>query len=191
MNARIFAVYPYLERYKGITIFGYSSKSVPGLEIVGLGKFGRIFKEKIVYISKLYQVQVPIKRYVLCVENYHADVGSEKQQIEWLELPLLVLYWQLVGRFSLRGIENCFCSGKVRAGGVIQALSLSEDFISKLDIKLTNEGRKLRYLSPTEEISSQNILPISLVQLMAPIPVISGEDTFACKSGRGIDVHNI
>jgi hypothetical protein len=30
-----------------ITLFGYSSKSIPGLEINGLGKFGKSIKEKL------------------------------------------------------------------------------------------------------------------------------------------------
>ena len=48
MESRILAVIPAKVSYQRWSIFAYSSKGLPGLEIVGLGKNARFFKEKLI-----------------------------------------------------------------------------------------------------------------------------------------------
>ena len=54
-----------------VTLFGYSSKSIPGLEINGLGKYGKAIKEKIIFVTRTRGLQIPIKRFVLNVELFY------------------------------------------------------------------------------------------------------------------------
>lgn len=76
-----------------VTLFGYSTKSVPGLEINGLGKYGKFIKEKIVFITRSRGLQIPLKRFVLNVE-ISDDLGDlESSSVKWLEYPLLLHYW--------------------------------------------------------------------------------------------------
>jgi len=100
------------------SIFGYSSKSVPGLEINGIGKFGKAIKEKIVYITRDRQLQIPLKRYVINVElpdTVNEDLTSEK--VKWLELGILFQYWQLAGVIPEQ--KNILAVGSVTPSGVV------------------------------------------------------------------------
>lgn len=69
MNTRIIAMYPCKGKFCTVEIFGYSTRGLPGLEIVGLGGSGRQLKEKLIYITRLQKVGLPLNRYVLCVEK--------------------------------------------------------------------------------------------------------------------------
>ena len=143
MNDQILGIYSFGSRYKTSPIFGYASKGLPGLEIIGLDKKSKIIKEKLIYLGRHYRVKVPLKRYVLCVEDY----CFESEESRWLELPLLVLYWKLAGILPIKKLENCFCGGKISSIGLVQVVSLDENFLDALDKKLEREQRKLNYLA--------------------------------------------
>ena len=143
MNDRILGIYSFGGRYKISSIFGYATKGLPGLEIIGLDRKSRVIKEKLVYMGRYYKVKVPIRRYVLCVEDY----CFESEESRWLELPLLVLYWKLAGILPIKKLENCFCGGKISSMGIAQIMSLEEEFLDELDEKLGRKGKKLNYLA--------------------------------------------
>ena len=102
---------------KLVTLFGYSTKSVPGLEINGLGKYGKAIKEKIVFITRSRQLQIPLKRFVLNAEITD-DLGDlESSSVKWLEYPLLLHYWFLAGLLPISKLDNCLAVGSLTPNG--------------------------------------------------------------------------
>ena len=100
-----------------VTLFGYATKSVPGLEINGLGKYGKAIKEKIIYITRSRQLKIPLKRFVLNVEITD-DLGDlESVSVKWLEYPLLLHYWFLAGLLPITKLDNCFALGSLTPNG--------------------------------------------------------------------------
>ncbi len=102
-----------------ITLFGYATKSVPGLEINGIGKYGKSIKEKIVFITRSRGLQIPLKRFVLNVETSD-DLGDlEGSSIRWIEYPLLVHYWFLAGILPITKLDNCLALGSLTPSGAV------------------------------------------------------------------------
>ena len=103
-----------------ITLFGYATKSVPGLEINGIGKYGKSIKEKIVFVTRTRQLQIPLKRFVLNVEMTD-DLGDlETNSVKWLEYPLLLHYWFLAGLLPISKLDNCFAVGSLTPSGTVE-----------------------------------------------------------------------
>lgn len=103
-----------------ITLFGYATKSVPGLEINGLGKYGKAIKEKIVFVTRSRGLQIPLKRFVL-----NAEIGDELGELEgasvrWLEYPLLLHYWFLAGLLPISKLDNCLAVGSLNPSGLVE-----------------------------------------------------------------------
>ena len=161
MNDRILGIYSFGQKYKACSVFGYASKGLPGLEIVGLDRNSKVIKEKLIYLGRHYQVRLPLKRYVLCVDDY----CFESEESRWLELPLLILYWKLAGILPIKKLENCFCGGKISTMGAVQIIPLGGHFLDVLDAKLGQEGRVLNYLSAGDFKNRKNIRLIPLREL--------------------------
>jgi hypothetical protein len=102
-----------------VTLFGYATKSVPGLEINGLGKYGKAIKEKIVFVTRSRQLQIPLKRFVLNAEITD-DLGDlESASVKWLEYPLLLHYWFLAGLLPISKLDNCLAIGSLTPSGEV------------------------------------------------------------------------
>lgn len=141
-----------------ITLFGYATKSIPGLEINGIGKYGRTIKEKIVFITKTRGLQIPLKRFVLNVE-LSDDLGDlESSSVRWLEYPLLLHYWFLAGLLPISKLDNCLAVGSLTPSGIV------EEPISNLIVDLCDENN-LHLISSTGDVNS-------------PRGVIDGKDLF-------------
>lgn len=141
-----------------ITLFGYSTKSVPGLEINGLGKYGRAIKEKIVFVTRTRQLQIPLKRFVLNVEIGDELGDLESNSVKWLEYPLLLHYWYLAGLLPISKLDNCLAVGSLSPSGLVEE-PLNDDVINLC------EELKLHLISST-------------VGLESPSGVIDGNDLF-------------
>lgn len=103
-----------------VTLFGYATKSVPGLEINGLGKYGKSIKEKIVFVTRTRGLQIPLKRFVLNAEITD-DLGDlESGSVKWLEYPLLLHYWYLAGLLPISKLDNCLAVGSLTPSGTIE-----------------------------------------------------------------------
>lgn len=100
-----------------VTLFGYATKSVPGLEINGLGKYGKAIKEKIVFVTRTRQLQIPLKRFVLNVEISDELGDLESSSVKWLEYPLLLHYWFLAGLLPISKLDNCLAVGSLTPNG--------------------------------------------------------------------------
>lgn len=141
-----------------ITLFGYATKSVPGLEINGLGKYGKAIKEKIVFVTRVRGLQVPLKRFVLNAEITD-DLGDlESTSVKWLEYPLLIHYWYLAGFLPISKIDNCLAVGSLTPSGLVEE-PMNESVMSLCD------RFGLRLICSSESIAG-------------PRPVINGRDLF-------------
>ncbi len=103
-----------------ISLFGYSTKSVPGLEINGLGKYGRAIREKVVFITRSRSLPIPLKRFVLNVEISDELGDLEGASVRWLEYPLLLHYWFLAGLLPISTLDNCLALGALNPSGVVE-----------------------------------------------------------------------
>jgi hypothetical protein len=96
-----------------VDIYGYSSRSVPGLDIIGLGGRGKLIREKINFITNRYvPKKKSLKKYVISVE---ADYPEEKLKVNSndLEFPILILYWAMAAIIPIKNLDRCWASGKV------------------------------------------------------------------------------
>ena len=113
-------------------LFGYSSKSLPGIEIVGLGSKGKAIKEKIIYLNKKFKIKAPANRYVMCVEeSYVASLKDDDYR--WLELPFLLMYWSMAKVIPIANLSNCLCGGKVSSRGRIESTPTSLHSLDELN----------------------------------------------------------
>lgn len=126
---------PLDRQYIGVHVFGYATKGLPGLEVVGLGKYSRNIKEKLIYLTRLEEMVLPKRRYVLCVEQDEEVKGLREDHLRWLELPLLLLYWTLAETLHIHQLRNCFCAGKVRLDGSLAPQKFPEGFLTSLESK--------------------------------------------------------
>lgn len=145
-------------------IYGYSSKGVPGLEIVGLGAKGKAIKEKFVFLSKKYNLKISPKRYVLCIDDNMVlgSLTSKDELYRWLELPLLILYWSMAGVLPIQNLRDCLCAGRISTRGKIEPFRFDETsaaFLDRLDsmrlkviTSYTQELSGLTYFIPLDEI---------------------------------------
>ena len=109
--------YSFSKRDAGvITLFGYATKSLPGLEINVLGKYGKTLKEKIIFLTRSRQLAVPLKRFVISTEY---DVEPDPELLRWLDVPVLLLYWYLAGLLPMGRLDNCMAVGHITPSGVL------------------------------------------------------------------------
>lgn len=149
MNMRTKSLYPYAGQYCPVDIFGYSSNGIPGIEIVGVGKYARSMKEKFIYLSREKKLKFPLKRFVLCVEGEVEGKKFKEEEYRYLELPLLMMLWSLTGHLPLQALEDCFAAGKISVEGEVTALILSEsEQIGLWDLFKLNETQSLKVIAP-------------------------------------------
>lgn len=137
-----------------IRVFGYTSNGLPGLEIIGLGNYSRLIKEKIVFLLRSQSIKVPLGRYVIGVESSKA---LKPESSQFLELPILLLYLALSKNISVVGMNRCLCGGYVGSSGVIKELDYSQ-FISELSAQYTLLSSRAFGESEYQTISLRNIL---------------------------------
>lgn len=124
---RLKALYPIGRDWGTMEVYGYCSKGLPGLEIVGMGTLGRSIKEKLIFLSRQFGVKIPLKRYVLCID-LPIELKKDKaaDDCRWLELPLLILFWTLSAILELENLDDCLALGKVQVNGTILCPDLVE-----------------------------------------------------------------
>lgn len=103
-----------------LSLFGYSTKGLPGLEIHGLKKSGRLIKEKIIYLTRKRQMKAPLLRYCLCLDSKDSiDEIPSKEMIN-LEIPFLLMFWHLAGFIPISKLDDCRVSGTFDIKGKFQ-----------------------------------------------------------------------
>jgi hypothetical protein len=164
MEIKINALIPRQNHFHWLNIFGYTSRSQPGLEISGIGIKGRSIKEKLIFLSKKRKLKFPLNRFVLCVEG---SDGFEKAELEYLELPLLLAFWSMAGFIPIKRLDNCFCSARLGLEGEIFCLDLAQAHWNKINDALVHRKKKAIYLGEAIPIVSGHIdliCPLTLLE---------------------------
>lgn len=143
-----------------VTLFGYSNQGIPGVEIIGLGNTGRLIKEKFIYLSKIRKLNIPSRRYVLCYESSLGEKKLTPEVIQWLELPLLILFWSLAEQIPILRLDDCLSSGRVLANGEIYFRDMEKAYQT-----IQNEKAKMIYLGHEENMIDCRELFSSIPQL--------------------------
>jgi len=151
-----------------LTLFGYASKSVPGLEINGLGKYGKTLKEKIIFITRSRQLPIPLKRFVISTEY---DMETDPNVLRWLDLPVLLLYWYLAGHIRMGRLDNCLAVGNISPSG---------DILGRSDIELARLAREMNLLLLGPSIPDALIPQIDPQELLGHIPELSFRSEVRC-----------
>ena len=99
-----------------IRVFGYTSNGLPGLEIIGLGNYSKLIKEKIVFLLRSQSLKVPLARYVIGVET---NRFLKPESSQFLELPIMLLYLVLSNNISMVGLDRCLCGGHLSSNRMI------------------------------------------------------------------------
>ncbi len=122
---RMNSLYPFQGQLESVDLFGYATKGVPGIEIIGLGKNGRNIKEKFIFLTKERGIKFPPMRFVLCVEGEFEGKKFKHEEFRYLELPLLLMLWKLSDVLPIYDLNDCFASGKLSIQGEVDYLPLS------------------------------------------------------------------
>jgi len=135
MNSSLFSYYLGPNgQYQLVSLFGYRSNSVPGLNILGPTNWCRSLREKIIYLSRTRKLALPLNKYVLVIEDYEQ---LDAEVLPNLELPLMILYWNLAGILPLYSLDDCLLSGQVSSHGEIKIpipnLGELQNLTSKMD----------------------------------------------------------
>lgn len=126
--------YAFSKRDAGtVSLFGYATKSLPGLEISGLGKYGRTLKEKVIFLTRSRQLPVPLKRFVISAEF---ELEQDPEILRWLDLPVLLLYWYLAGLIPMGRLDNCLAVGHITPGGLLMGRTSPELVLAARNEKL-------------------------------------------------------
>jgi hypothetical protein len=140
MEARINVYLPLKPHYLILPIFGYSSKGLPALEIKGPKKNVDVIREKIIYLVRAFKIPIPNRRFVLVLDhlNINEHFGkinlahpSFSQQLLYLELPFLILFFQLAGVINIHHLEQCLIGGQFNLAGRVFCLNLTSEFLAQ------------------------------------------------------------
>lgn len=164
METQIQSFYRSPQGLKFVSLFGYATKGVPGLEISGVGKLSKNMREKITFLSRSRRLPIPLRRYVLCVDvNEIAD--CDKESLKWLEFPMLLLYWHMAGLVPISKLSDCLCSGWVKTNGEIIQMNTPRNFSKLVQEQFQTSGIKdLKIIDqPRYEESSLWLIESSLL----------------------------
>jgi len=139
VQSYISSYFHHLNTFKIVKIFGYCSRGVPGIEIVGFSGKNKILKEKVIYISKRYNIKIPHKKYVLCLDSSNS-FGISQDSFRKFELPLIILFWKLSKNVEISMLEKCISIGSFNPTGKLesQVISRKEALIGKDSIWIGN-----------------------------------------------------
>ncbi len=167
MGTSLYGVIPVGKRLKIVEIFGYSTKGIPGLEIVGLKNLARPIREKFVYLGKTKEVTCPLRRYVLCVESALDSDKFTEDELRYLEFPLLLLYWSLAGIVQIGNLSDCFASGRIDPQGVMSPYEFSSEALHWLAAK--GARSPLRLLAPAAMEVPEGLYKLPIEEVMEPL----------------------
>ena len=122
-----------------------------------MGKNSRQLKEKLIYLSRQQPEGLPLARFVLCLDENEETIKLKENQLRWLELPFLILFWSLAGLLPLEQLENCYSSGTIGVSGEIFLRDPCLEQISK---------KQLIYIGHATEKTPRHWFHISLDEIL-------------------------
>ncbi|OFZ24320.1 MAG: hypothetical protein A2381_04810 [Bdellovibrionales bacterium RIFOXYB1_FULL_37_110] len=164
MDARISAYYPCINNVKTVPVFGYATKGIPGLEIIGLGKYGKNIKEKFVYLARKEKIKIPLKRYVVCIEGDLEDIDHILLNNRWFELPIFIVYWSMAELLPIKKLDNCLCAGKIDITGKI----INADYSGGINW-LFDDDHSYKLIAPQNSFVALDIPIIPLEEILRNI----------------------
>ena len=126
LNVKIKSLLINQSQLMGVDIYGISSRGIPGLEINGLGKRGKLLKEKINFITTRYLVtKKNVKRFVISIESSCAEEKIREKGLD-LEVPIIILYWTLLGVLPLKNLDECLALGRISVDFIVSSPNFDE-----------------------------------------------------------------
>ena len=162
MELRLKTFYPSSSGLQLVDIFGYTTRGMPSLELHGSWQMAKLFKEKILFLTKSRKMLLPPRRYILCMDMDQGRCDTESMRD--FELPFLILFWSLGEILPIRRLEDCVCAGRIYINGLIQPKKLNQEYIQFL----INCKEKFKFIGEAENISP-SIPLISLNSLMKEV----------------------
>ena len=115
-----------------VDIYGYATRSIPGVDIVGLGSRGKLIREKINFITNQFRnKKSAAKRFVISVESELPEEKLKNLSSD-LEFPILILYWSMATIIPLKNLEKCWATGSVNVDFEIKSPLLSNFYTNEL-----------------------------------------------------------
>lgn len=170
MQARINSYLVTSNGAKIVTIFGYSTRGLPSLEVHGIGKLGKGMKEKMIYLTRTRELQLPRRRYVICLDIDELTGDERWFELKSLEFPILLLYWFLGGIIPVSRLDDCITQGRVNARGEIFQSTLEQELKEELSAgALTLDPLDLKAI--VAKHTSEHFLPqIDTEELLMNVP---------------------
>ncbi len=141
-----------------VDLFGYSSRSLPGIEIKTNGYLPQTLKEKILFLSRSKGIKFPAKRFILCFDSSIKTL--EKESARELELSFLLLFWVLLGVISIHNLHQCIVNGQFKVNGEIIPLIPNAQYA-----KLLGNDQVLTWIG----LQNPYFKTISIHGLLAPL----------------------
>ncbi len=168
MNVQMNTLVPGNGHLHQVSLFGYASRGIPGIEIVGQGKHARVIKEKLIYLSRVSNKIFPAKRFVLCAESSSDLAALSIEDIRYLELPMLLMLWTLSENLSLHQLSDCFSSGKISTNGKIECLKLTtSQWLNLNEYLQVDDEIVIKVIGPKEETYHPEVYHLPLEEIIS------------------------
>lgn len=173
METSIKSILPTTQKLQLVTLFAYSTHGVPGIDIVGLGKYSRLLKEKLIYLCRSRNLKLPLKRYILCLDANEDILRLDGEDYQWLEFPFFLLLLHMLELIPMQNLERCLTQGRITSLGRVEQLTLSDEMV-----KLINDY-KFTCIHKVESSINRQIDPEDLLRLVPNIRISYTDKTFA------------
>ncbi len=154
---------PNPKSFKVLNLFAYSTHGVPGIEIIGLGKYSKMLKEKLYFICRSRRIKLPLKKFVLCLEACDELKRLNWSYLQWSELSYFLLLLNMAGQLPISRLEHCLSFGKIESNGEITQFLIPETI---------NEYCQKNHLSLIYNQTNREGKSISLTELLSEIPYL-------------------
>ena len=168
MFLRINSILPTTQDYKVVSLFGYRTNGIPGIELKGLPNNQNIVREQLVYLSKMFGIKVPIRRFHLCIDMPKEFLRMKKDLVEdrFLDLPLLLLYWSLAEVIKIQELEYVFSFGRIEPDGQIIIPNISETYLGHLNAVIKEKTSRSITMITSNKSTYQNMRCITINSIL-------------------------
>lgn len=165
MQTRLKSLIPCKSGVYFVELFGYATRGLPGLELIAPKVLKRSLREKMIFVTKSMNLEIPLRRYVLCVDLKRDD-DSFFMDFSSLELPIYLMYMVLSGNLSLANLESCLIWGGIGSSGEISVSDYPLAFLDNSDdFRTLIAPRELGYGSGRQRIDLEDLFPLQQINI--------------------------